>query len=126
MHAMNPDWSCNIFHGLLAHVVKLKSELVLYLVVHNARHHDAARIGKRFQPCGHVDAVAINVVTINYDIADIDADSKLDTFLGRNISIAFNHAALDIDGAAHGINDANELHQYAVSGSFDYATTVFG
>ena len=42
------------------------------------------------------------------------------------IGIAFDHAALDVDGAAHRVDDADEFHQHPVAGGLDDAAAVLG
>ena len=37
---------------------------------------DAARLGQRLEPRGDVDAIAVNIVAFNDDIAEIDADPE--------------------------------------------------
>src|SRR5262249_6706419 len=63
---------------------------------------------------------------INYNVADIDADSKLDTFVGRDVSVAFRHAALNINSAAHSVDNTDELHQDPVACCLDNATAMLG
>src|SRR6476659_3216156 len=50
----------------------------------------------------------------------MDADPKFDTALGRQPGITLNHAALNLDGAAHGIDHATKLDERSVAGAFDY------
>jgi hypothetical protein len=45
----------------------------------------------------------------------MDANAKLDAALGRQSSIALDHAGLHLDGAARCINHASELNEDAVS-----------
>jgi hypothetical protein len=40
-----------------------------------------AGIGQRLDPCGDVDAVAIEIVTLDDHVAEIDADAKLDAVI---------------------------------------------
>ena len=79
-----------------------------------------------FKPCRHVNAVAIDVVTINDDIANIDADAELDALFCRDIAVALKHAALDVDGAAHRVNHADEFHQHSISGGLNNSAAMFG
>ena len=44
----------------------------------------------------------------------------------RRAGVALGHAALDVDGAAHGVDDAGELDQQAVAGGLDDAAAVLG
>ena len=87
---------------------------------------DAAWIGERLQPGRHVDAVAVDVVVVADDVADIDADAKFDAPVRRHIGVALDHAALNVDGAAHGVDDADEFHQHAVAGRLDDTAAVLG
>src|ERR1700682_4258660 len=122
--AIDPDRPGNILDLLLALVVEGEVELVAHLIEDHPADADAAWLGKRFQPGGDIDAVAIDVVVVADDVADIDADAKLNALVGPNVGIALGHAALHLDRAAHRIDDAGEFHQYAVAGGFDNAAAV--
>src|SRR5262245_65799927 len=126
MHALDTNWSSDGFGGLFAQLVELKTELVLNLIMYDTRDHDAARIGECFQPGCHINAIAINVVTINDDIADIDADTKLDAFLTRDIDVTLNHAPLDVDGTSHCVHDTSKLDQHAIASGLHNAATMLG
>ena len=92
-------------------------------VVGNA---DAAGLGDAFQPGGDVDAVAENIVVIDDDVADVDADAEFDARVLRHVGVLRGHAALDFDRAAHRIDGAGELHQHAVAGGLDDAAAMRG
>src|SRR5215467_5679195 len=126
MDAVNTDWPSNIFDGLLSQIVEVKTKFILDLIVYYTRNHDAARLSQRFQPRRYVDAIAKNVVTINDDVADIDTDTELDAFLSGDIGIALNHAALDVDGAAHRVDYTSMLDKHAIAGGLNNTTAVFG
>jgi hypothetical protein len=49
----------------------------------------------------------------------------LDTLFSWDIVVALKHAALNVDGAAHCVNNANEFHQHPISRGFNNSTTVF-
>src|SRR6267143_1677184 len=70
---------------------------------------DPARLGQGFEPCGDIDAVAVDVAPVFDDIAEIDTDAELDPPLHRNGGVAHGHLALHIHRAAHCIDDAAEL-----------------
>jgi hypothetical protein len=114
----------NVLDLLLALVFKGEVELVAYLVAHHPADADAAGLGKRLQPRGDIDAVAVDVALVDDDVADIDAHAKLDTPGGR-ASIAPGHVTLDIDGAAYRINDAGEFDQHPIAGGLDDPAAVF-
>jgi hypothetical protein len=89
------------------------------MVADGARNADAARLRQPLQPCGHVDAVAVNVAAIGDHVAEIDPDAKPQAALLGEIQIAVGHRALDFGGAAHRVDDAGEFRQHAVAGGLD-------
>jgi putative ABC transport system substrate-binding protein len=115
-----------VFDRLLSHVLEAETEFVAHLIVHHARNHDVAWIGQRLQPSRHIDAVTEDIITVDYDVADVDADAKLDAPVCRNADIAFDHTALNVDSAAHGIDHTDELHQHPVAGRLDNTAPVLG
>ena len=44
--------------------------------------------------------------------------------LKRYVGVALDHAALNIDGTPHGIDDADEFHQHPVAGRLDDPTAM--
>ena len=123
---MHTDWTGNVLDELLAHVLEAEAQLVAHLLVHDARNHDPAGIGEGLQPCRDVDAVAKNIASVDYDVADIDTDSKLDALFDRHVGIAIGHSTLNIDGAAHSIDNADELHQNPVARRLDDTAAMLG
>ena len=120
-HADRPG---DVLDLLLAPVVEGEVELVADLVAHDAADADPAGLGQGFEPCGDIDAVAVDVVLIADDVAEIDADAELDPPLRRDGGVAHGHLALHVDRAAHRIDDAAELHQQAVAGGLDDAAAM--
>ena len=72
-----------------------------------------------FEPRRDVDAVAVDVGALDDDVAEIDADAKLDAWSSGDTSVAVEHRLLHLDRAAHRIDDAGEFHQHAVAGRLD-------
>jgi hypothetical protein len=56
----------------------------------------------------------------------MDADAKLDPPLSRHAGIAFDHAVLHFDGAAHRVDHAAKLDEEPVAGALDHAPFVNG
>jgi hypothetical protein len=56
----------------------------------------------------------------------MDADAELDAALRRKTRIAFDHAVLDLDGAADRIDHASELDDAAVAGALHHAPVMYG
>jgi hypothetical protein len=59
----------------------------------------------------------MNVVAVNDDVADIDADPEVDAPIGRLGEVSLRHPLLHLDGTAHGIHDTRELNKHAVADS---------
>ena len=91
-----------------------------------ARDAEAAGLAQRLKPRRDVHAVAKDIVAVDDDVADIDANAEDDTLVLRHRPVARDHAALDADSAADGIDDAGELHQHAVTCGLDDAAVVPG
>jgi hypothetical protein len=109
-----------------AHVVVGDLGFAPDLAMGVVRDADAAGIGNPFQARGDVDAIAENIVVIDDDVADVDADAEFDPLDLWDVDIAGSHAALDLDRAAHGVDGAAELDQHAVAGRLDDAAAILG
>ena len=73
---------------------------------------DRAGLGDALQPRGDIDAVAHQIaVALLDDVAEMDADAKLDAPLRRQAGVALDHAVLHFDGAAHRVDHAAELDE---------------
>jgi hypothetical protein len=74
-----------------------------------------------------IDAIAHQIaVALLDDIAEVNADPKLNSALGRHAGVAFDHRVLNFDGAAHRVDDAAELDESAVASALDHAPPVDG
>ena len=82
---------------------------------------DTAWLRHRLQTRGDVHPVAIDVVSLDNDVAEIDADAKPDLLCFGRALIAVGHPALDRGGALDGIDDAGELDERAVAHELDDA-----
>jgi len=60
----------------LAAIRKADVNAIADAFVHDRRNADAPWLGQRLEPRGNVDAVAINIVALDNDIAEIDADTQ--------------------------------------------------
>jgi hypothetical protein len=52
---------------------------------------------------------AIDVLVLDDDVAEIDANPEPDTLAARRLGLALGHAALDRERTLYGIDDAREL-----------------
>ena len=88
---------------------------------------DRARLGDALQQRRDIDAVAHQVaVGFLNNVADMNADAKFDSFVGRDLSVALNHRPLDFDGEANRIDDAPELDNRTVAGALNDPAVVDG
>jgi hypothetical protein len=94
-----------------------EGELPFDLVINLAGNEDSAGLGNCFEACRHVHTIAEDIIPIDYDVAKVYADAKLDPLLLRQLGIAFDHPVLNVDGTAHGLDNTREFHQHAVAGS---------
>src|ERR1700722_4807969 len=63
------------------------------------------------QPRGDIDALAHKVaVALLDDVAEMNADAKLDALVRCDARVAIDHSALDLDPAAHSVDHATELN----------------
>jgi len=111
---------------LLAEIVKGEVEAVAHLLVRRGTEANPARLGQRFEPGGNIDAVAEDVAILDDDVTDIDAHAKFDAALFRYDGAAGDHLALQLDRAAHRVDDAGELGKEAVAGRLDDPTPMLG
>ena len=115
-HPKDANRPRDILELLLAQILEGDVEPALHVLLHAARHADPARLGQCLQPGRHVNSVAPHVAAVDDDVAEVDADPKLDALLRRRVGVALDHAALDFDGAADRVHDAREFHQHPVAG----------
>src|SRR5436190_14335966 len=85
---------------------------------------DAARLRYSLEACRDVDAISKNIVIINDDVADVNADTKFDPAVLREAGVVRGHTTLNLDGASRRIHCARELDQHAVARGLHDATSV--
>ena len=125
-HRVSAHRPCNVLDVLLAHIRERVGELVADLIPHDAADTDPARLGEGFEPRGDVDAIAKDVVVVDDDVAEIDADAEFDALALGHIGVALGYPALDLGRTAHRIDDALELDEHPVAGGLDDAAATFG
>ena len=116
----------NILEELRAHIITDKIDLAPDLPVGVIGQADPARFCNAFKTGSNVDAVAKDIVVIDDDVADVDADAEFDPLILRHRSVLLGHAALDFNGAAYCIDGAGKLDQHAVAGRLDDAASMGG
>ena len=94
---------------LLAHVLERKGELVAHLIPHHSADADPARFGQGFETRRDIDTVAEDVVLVDDDVAEIDADAEIDAPLGWHAGVTPGHLSLHLDRATNRIDHARKL-----------------
>ena len=87
---------------------------------------DAARFGDSLKARGDIDPIAENIVVIEDDVADVNADAKFDPEFRRYVNILSSHLSLDFDPATRGIDGTGELNQHAITCGLDDAAAMGG
>ncbi len=109
---------------MVAHVLERHIDTVANLIIGAAREAYPAGLGKPFQPGRHVDPVALDIVAVDYHIAQIDADAELHALVLRQIGVALGNRPLRLDGGTNRIDDTCELDQHAVAHELDDSPIV--
>lgn len=93
------------------------------MVVHGAGQQNRARLRHRLQARRDIDTIAVKVILLDEDIAQIDADPQPDLACPDGIASALG-TSLQVDRALDGFNHASELDQEAVPHGLEDATLV--
>ena len=83
--------------------------------MHRARDRNATRLRDPFQSCSNIDAVAKDVVAVDDDIANMDADADFDPLVLRRAGTALTHGTLKLYSAPGRIYRTGKLDQQAVA-----------
>ena len=100
-------------------------QLAADLVIDLGRDADRARARDRFETGRDVDAVAVEIVALDDDVADIDADAELQG-PGIRLRVARGDGPLALDGAEHRRDRAGELGDDRVARRAEDAAMVLG
>ena len=82
-HAVNSHRIGDVLDLAITEQLVAANQLVLYLLVNAARDVNLARIGNALETRSDVDAVTVDVVWFDDDVAEIDADPVLDPVMLR-------------------------------------------
>jgi hypothetical protein len=72
-----------------------------------------------------IHAISVKIVTIDNQIAQVQAYAEHKRSIGGLVAVGFNHVLLELDGRAQRINGAGELDQRAVARQLDQTASVF-
>jgi hypothetical protein len=110
----------------LALVVETHIDPVTDLIVNSTRDRNASRHSDAFEPRCNIDAIAENIVVIDDDVSQMDADAELDPLGLGYLRVLVSHAALKFDRASRCIDGTGEFDQHTVASGLDDAAAMFG
>jgi hypothetical protein len=91
-----------------------------------ARDADAAAFGNAFKAGGNVDAVAVDVIAFDDDVANVHADAKRHLATISSAGIARGHGALNLGGTIDTLNGAGKFGKQAIAHQLDDAAAMLG
>src|SRR5437879_13061649 len=98
----------------LSHIVEGDVDLSAELASRVVGDANAARLRDPLKAHRNIDRITKDVVIVDNDIPDVNADAELDPLVLWHIDILFGHAALNLVGTSHGVDQAGELNEGAV------------
>ena len=72
---IDPHRPRDVFQVLLAEIDEIRIDFAAHMIVCRTREQHAARLADAFEPRRDIDAVAENVVALDQDVAEVDADA---------------------------------------------------
>jgi hypothetical protein len=80
---------------------------------------DTTGLRNPFEARRNIDAVAKDIVVVNNNIADVNADAKLDPIVLGRTYILLGHAALNFDGASRCVDGTGKLDHHSIASCLD-------
>ena len=119
-------WFGNVLEDLRPKILAGNFDLAPDLPIGVVRNADTTRFGDPFKAGSDIDAITKDVVFVDDDIADMDADPKLDPDVDGCVGILVGHAALNFNRTAYSVHRTGELYQHAVASRLDDPTSMGG
>src|SRR5271167_1357617 len=119
------DRPVDILNADVAAVLEADVDPIADAFVDDRGDADSAGLGEGLQTCGNIDAIPVDVVALDNDIAKIDTDSQHDDRLRHVLIWRRGGGALHRKCTVHGIDHATELSDDAVADQL-HNTAVMG
>ena len=113
------DWPRDVLQHLVADVLEAHRQLVADVIPYRPRNNDSAGLGQSFEAGRNIDAIAKDVIGLDNDIAEVDADAEGDFLVGLIAAVSLGGALLDLDRATQRFHDTDEFRQQAIAGFLD-------
>jgi hypothetical protein len=108
----------------LAERLERKRQFVADLIVNTSRNADAARLGSGLQAGGNIDAIAKEIIAVEHDVAEVDADPESDLAVGRQLIVAGAQCSLNVGRAAHSFDGTGKFGKDGVARGIEDAPAV--
>jgi hypothetical protein len=118
------DWLGDVLEGLGAPIFNVERYLAAGMIEKGLGNADAAGLSQPFEARGDIHSVTVNIIAVDYDVAQVDANAELDTLIRGFASIALTHPLLQFDGATRRIYHAGKFDQQPITGRFHNPSTV--
>ena len=124
--APNLDRPGDVLELLVAAVCERRVDQAAEAFIGDAGERQAARRARLLQARRHVDTVTQDVLAVDDDITEVDAETEYYAPVVVDTSVALSHALLDSDGALSGVDHGGEFEQQSVAHGLDDAAAMFG
>ena len=91
-----------------------------------SRYCYSAGFGDLLKPGSYVDPVAQNVISVDDDVAQVDANAEGDAAVFVDVTVAFGHALLHDNAAFDCRHDGRKFQQQSVAHGLDDTAAVAG
>ena len=118
------DWMCDVLDQLLAQILKGHAAAMTQVIVHAPGNTDLAALDQPLEPGSDVDAVAEDVVVLDHDVADIDANPEAHSPSFRLTFVGPSKRCLDLDRATNCVENAREFGEHTVAGGVRDPTSM--
>jgi len=118
------DWALHVLDRVLAHVFERVRHLAGNVIPDRGRNRDQSDRRDCLQPRSDVDAIAVDVLAFNDDVAEIDADAVAKLFFARAPCVGGLGCFLDRERAVDRVDDAPEFDERPVADQLDEAAAM--
>src|ERR1700739_302828 len=125
VHRIDLDGLRDVLEGAKPHFLASEREFFDQVIVCLAGNVNSARLGYPLKPCGDVHAIAVNIVRLDDDVAEVYANPKFDPLVDTYPGVSLAHAALHFNGTSYRVNHGRELNQHAVPGRLNDTASMF-
>src|SRR6516164_3589815 len=114
----------DVLRLLRAQIGKGQGQLRPDVVPNSTRDANATRLRESLQSSRDVNGVAEEVVSLHYDVADMDADPKPHLLIGRSINVLLGNGPLHRHSTLHGIHSTGEIGKDAITSRGEDPTAI--